>query len=359
MTTTALVSDLHLGTTVGADIVRRPEVRSRLAGALSRADHVVFLGDLIELRELPLREVLEAAGPALRELAVPLAGKRVTLVAGNHDHRLIEPWLDGFRLDGGGPALDWSAEPEGLAAEIARLLPDSELRVAYPGVRVREDVYAMHGHYVDLHMGVPRVESVLGHALARAMLGRDGRVSGTADYERVLGPIYSLSYGMAQGAGGRGAQRHNHISRGLWERASADNRSGSPVGFVLGRLAVPAAVGALNLAGLGPFTAELSAERLRSEGLRAMREVVDTLGLEADHVIFGHTHRMGPLEGDDPGSGWTLPGGTRLWNTGSWFFEKVLVGPRRQLSPYWPGGVIYLREEGPPEPVNVLRELEL
>ena len=42
--TTAIVSDLHIGTRLEADVARRPEVRERLGAALADADHVVFLG---------------------------------------------------------------------------------------------------------------------------------------------------------------------------------------------------------------------------------------------------------------------------------------------------------------------------
>ncbi|HZJ29304.1 MAG TPA: hypothetical protein VFD37_04860, partial [Solirubrobacterales bacterium] len=61
---TAIVSDLHLGTTSGADLARRPDVFEPLAAALSEADRVVVLGDLLELRERPATEVLELACPS-------------------------------------------------------------------------------------------------------------------------------------------------------------------------------------------------------------------------------------------------------------------------------------------------------
>ena len=54
------------------------------------------------------------------------------------------------------------------------------------------------------------------------------------------------------------------------------------------------------------------AERARSRfmpGMRAMAHVVETLGIEADHVLFGHLHHPGE---------WTTHGGTRLVNTGTW-----------------------------------------
>ncbi len=56
---------------------------------------------------------------------------------------------------------------------------------------------------------------------------------------------------------------------------------------------------ALNRAGIGPLRAEISAVELRGAGLRAMGEVAARLGLGDAHVVFGHTHRPGPLPSDD------------------------------------------------------------
>jgi hypothetical protein len=74
-------------------------------------------------------------------------------------------------------------------------------------------------------------------------------------------------------------------------------------------------------------------------------------------VIFGHTHRAGPLPGDDPAE-WRTPGGTRLWNSGSWLSEPAFTGPDRE-SPYWPGSVLAVPDEGEPELRNVLRDAEM
>jgi predicted phosphodiesterase len=356
--TTAIVSDLHLGTTLGADVVRRPDARERLADALRQADEVVFLGDLLELRELPLERVLEAVRPILADLAPALAGKRVTVVSGNHDHKLVEPYLDRLRLDGAPLELEWTVTPDspGLAAELARLFADSELVLAYPGVRPRPDVYALHGHYLDLHLSVPRIESVLGSAVARLALGRDAHFHAPDDYERALAPMYAFSYGLAQGAAGETIRRSNNLSRAVWDRARADGRT-RVSGFLLGRVAIPAGVAALNLAGLGPYRTKLTGIELRRAGLRAIAQVVENLGVEADHVVFGHTHRGGPRPDEE--AEWRSAAGARLWNAGSWFFERVLAGDRPRESPYWPGGVLYVRDEGPPELVNVLRDVSL
>ena len=78
-----------------------------------------------------------------------------------------------------------------------------------------------------------------------------------------------------------------------------------------------------------------------------MGEVADRLGIEADHIVFGHTHRRGPLEAEP---GWTTPGGSRLLNTGSWVHSPGLMGTApAPKSPYWPGTVVEVGDEGPPE----------
>ena len=61
----------------------------------------------------------------------------------------------------------------------------------------------------------------------------------------------------------------------------------------------PLAVAALNRAGLGPLRTTVSSDELRRAGLRAIGEVAARLGLGDAYVIFGHTHRTGPLPSDD------------------------------------------------------------
>jgi hypothetical protein len=39
-----------------------------------------------------------------------------------------------------------------------------------------------------------------------------------------------------------------------------------------------------------------------------MAATIDALGIDAGHVVFGHTHRSGPHPGDED---WDLPGGSR------------------------------------------------
>ena len=375
---TAVVSDLHLGGLADADVARRDGPLAALAEAVSDADRLVLLGDLLELRERPLAEALEVSRPVLEAIGRAMAGRPVVLMPGNHDHALAEPWLARLRLAGEAlPAeAEWPVEAgDGAAGRISEWMPDVELTVAYPGLRLREDVYATHGHYLDLHLTVPRLESIAASAMGRVTkLRHDARSA--ADYETILAPLYAFYAGLAQGASATALAKGSSFSRTVWQWASDGRGAEDPAAagepepvrsrtvaarerataaatrFLLGRVTIPSAVGALNVLGLGPFRATLTGEELRRSGLDAMARVAETLAPGAPHVIFGHTHRPGPLPADDV-TEWTTVSGTRLWNSGSWLHEGAFVrtGP---TSPYWPGTVLTLEDEGPPSIANVL-----
>jgi hypothetical protein len=119
--------------------------------------------------------------------------------------------------------------------------------------------------------------------------------------------------------------------------------------------AFPLAIAGLNRAGLGPLASDLSGDAVRRARLRAMAEVIDRLAIDAGHVVFGHTHRTGPLAGDTLDE-WVTPGGTRLHNCGSWVFEPRLMGSVAAASPYWPGGAVTVDGEGPPWLTRVLSD---
>ena len=82
-------------------------------------------------------------------------------------------------------------------------------------------------------------------------------------------------------------------------------------------------MGVANRLGLGPVRSDLSPGAITRAGLEAIGEVTRRLGIDADHLIFGHTHRRGPMRAE---TGWRMPEGTRLWNTGSWVYAPGLVG---------------------------------
>ena len=362
---TVVVSDLHLGALGGADVAREGEEREALVEAVSHADRVVLLGDVVELRERPLADSLEVARPVFEQLGRVLAGRPVVLVPGNHDHALAEPWLARLRLDARGlpTETEWPVQPEeGAAGRIAAWMPEVELTLAYPGLHLREDVYATHGHYLDLHLTIPRLESIAASAMAR-LTGRGKSSESAADYEAIMAPLYAFYAGLAQGASSAALARGGSLSRDVWRTASGNGRRPDSVSrgraaralasrFLLGRVTIPGAVAALNGLGFGPFRATLTGEELRRAGLLAMARVADVLAPGAEHVIFGHTHRPGPLPGDEQAE-WTTLSGSQLWNSGSWLYEGAFITTGRE-SPYWPGTVVTLEDEGPPRLENAL-----
>jgi hypothetical protein len=96
--------------------------------------------------------------------------------------------------------------------------------------------------------------------------------------------------------------------------------------------------------------ADLSAGAIAKAGVAAMAEVVRRLKIDARWVLYGHTHRRGPLPGEDD---WEF-GKTRLLNTGSWVHAATLLGPTAERSGYWPGTVAIVGESGAPELVHAL-----
>lgn len=356
---TAILSDLHMGALSKADVTRRPEVRERLLEALAPADRVVLLGDAIELRERPAAEALEVARPVFEGLGEVTEGKQLVLVGGNHDHQLVAPALEAARLEGATTlAAEGTFDPahSPLATHIEALMPRTDLVLAYPGIRLRDDVHATHGQYLDTHLSVPRMECVLASAITRLIGAQTDGASAIDAYEAALSPIYAFAQSVVQGSPARGMTKGGSLTRSVWKRSNPDAEP-SLAGFAIGKVAIPAAVAAINAVGLGPFRSDISSLELRRSGLRAMAAVVAASGLDADHVIFGHTHRAGPLGNEV--EGWWLPGGARLTNTGSWVYEGVFVDGTGPESPYWPGRITWLGDTGPPEQVSVLAEVDL
>jgi UDP-2,3-diacylglucosamine pyrophosphatase LpxH len=341
---TLLISDMHLGAKPVNDVLRSRMAREKLLPRLAQADQIVLLGDALELRQAPVEEAMEAARPFFGELGAAVAGKRVVLVPGNHDHPLLEE-----RVTAQFERAVRATEP-GALGRLASWLPQSQLVLSYPGYRVRPDVWATHGHYLDCHNTVPTVETMLvAFAKRRAKFPASGSLA-VSDYENTLAPLYTLGFKVAQ----RARSAAGTPSKKAWAMlAQSEGRPGLAA-RVLGGALVPGGVAALNRLGFGPFNPEISGPALREAGLRAMGEVVELLGVEAEHVIFGHTHRLGPLERDED---WLTPSGIRLYNCGNWVYEPVFLDHSPAASPYWPGGVVVVEDEGPPRIERLLMDL--
>lgn len=357
MPRTLVISDLHLGLLQRADLLRRPVVLEALCAHLrdTGVQRLVLLGDTVELRHGPTRDALAAATPVLAALgaAVP----EVVLVPGNHDHQLIAPWLEERGRDGEPPplALDEEIDPaSGHALRmIAEALGDARLEVRYPGVWLREDVYATHGHYLDCCLTMPTVERLAVGAmqLVTGPVPEQGALPD--DFEAQLAPLYAWTHAVVHGSGGSWSARRQATSKSAWGMLTGDGPR--PLRARMVAALFPAAIASLNRAGLGPVRPHLSGRELRQAGLRGMSDVVRRLDVQAAHVLFGHTHRSGPLE-TDPRHEWLAATGPRLWNAGAWVDEDFLDAATVD-APYYAGRAIELDDDGPPRLVRVTAEL--
>jgi predicted phosphodiesterase len=356
----AVISDLHLGTLPENDLLRLPEMRERLFEATKDVDRLVILGDLAELREAPVGHSLETVYEFAEHLNTAFAGRQVVITAGNHDHPLIAAWLESRRLRPKPQPLPVDscvkAPRSGPLGTIVRRLPDCEVLLAYPGLRLRDDVYATHGHYLDLHMSVPTLETIAISLFAKIEGHDPDELTNPDQYEAVLAPIYALVYAAVQGRPTAARPLASGASVRMWGAMypDSDDRVARLRAIALRKGLIPAAAGFLNAAGLGPFGTEMTGPALRRAGITAMCRVIERLGIDADWVIYGHTHRAGPLPGEGD---WRAPTGARLMNCGSWTWAPQLASGSAGKGPYWPGRTVIVGDDGPPQLVGVLDDL--
>jgi hypothetical protein len=353
---TLVVSDLHLGGRTGVDVLRDADARGPLLEEVFRADRLVLLGDTLELRQGPAREALAHAQDALEAIGGALRpGAEAVLVPGNHDHALVAPWLDTRRRPLGLEARVKPQTASPIARQVARWLSPEDagasVSVAYPGLWLRDDVYATHGHYLDPHGTVPTFERLAAGVMSR-LVGAVSDPASAEDYERVLAPLYAWTSSAAQrtrpGGMGAGAGKAGKAYELL---AGGDGHR--PIRARVLTTVFPLGIRGLNLLGVGPVSSDLSGDALRRNALQAMGEVVRRLGVDAEHVLFGHSHRTGPLPDDDV-TEWRTASGAWLHNSGSWVHEPTFTSADGAHSPYWPGGAILVEDRGAPQLLRLL-----
>jgi hypothetical protein len=358
-----VISDLHLGSRSGADLLRRPELRAPLLEAVRAADRLVILGDGLELRDAPQREVAEIAAPFFADVGRALgADGELVVLAGNHDHGLIAGWVDGRLASepAGFLGLEQRIAPAQagpLAARLAELAAPARVTFAYPGIWLREDVYATHGHYCDVHTTVPTFERLAAGAMARWAVPVPSDGASPDDYEAVLAPLYAWLHAMTQrqdGAVSGGAV----ASVRVWAALAGEGRRRRPLRALALGGGFAGAVAALNALGIGPLDRRLSGAALRRGGLHGIREALRRLDVGAAHVVWGHSHRAGPFPRDDRAE-WTTHAGGAIVNTGSWVHQPHFVGSsssRAGASPYWPGTAVLVEGAEPPRLVRLVGE---
>jgi len=346
---TAIISDLHLGLASDEDVLRDPEVRRLLLDEIAGAERLVLLGDAVELRNLPLGPSLERARPFFEDLGEALGDVEVTLVPGNHDHRLAEPLLDELSIAGEPLGLEHHRAPSGPAVLIDEWLGPARLKIAYPGIWLRDDVYATHGHYMDVHLRLPRAECLAAATMVRLSKPPPNRATPN-DYERVLRPLYGFAYGLAQVMPIK--RRRNGPFEHAWEVLAGELEAPN-LKARAARAAWPTGVKGINRLLRADFDPDVRPPAIFRGGVEAAIELSVRLGVDDVQVITGHTHRGGPLP-DEPE--WPLPRGGHLHNTGSWVFASAFHQPGTPPNSYWPGTVTWLEDDEAPRRVRLLQD---
>lgn len=361
---TAIISDTHLGSSATGDVLRHEHVVDLLLEATEDCERLVLLGDTIELRDKPINEAFDDSEPFFRKIAGNFDS--IVLVPGNHDHRLLGIWLERIRESNGSFALDEVVtNPHPYVARLTEWLNPSALELRYPGFWVRDDVYALHGHYGDSHVTLPTIERLSIATIDRVGGRPTGVRSSPQDYEKVHAPAYDLLFNLAQG--GRNPHSHNDDGEApsltVWEMiGGASGQARNWRGRVLKSAVIPAALRGLERAGVGRFGRDFSLAEIGRSGVEAMHTVTERLEIGAEHVIFGHIHRKGPMPGEDGRSAadpeWTRRG-VSLHNTGCWVYVPAMLEDAARSNPFWPGRTIVVDSEGgDPEAREVLEKID-
>ena len=278
MPTTVLISDLHLGATSRA---RRPAAPAdpRAPARGDRARRCRAARPARRHARAPRRAARPSAARRARVLRARSARRsrrrEVVLVPGNHDHRLLGPWLERTG-EGDAPARARRArraEPHSVREAIADWLGEPRLEVRYPGIWVRD------GRVRD-----PRPLPRQPHHAAddRAALGRR-RSTGSAacrpagarpphDYEKVHAPVYDLIFNLAQGGRNLGATRRDRALSGAADLGDDRRRlrQGPDDPRQAARLrGRPGDASGLERAGIGRFDRDFSIAEIGRAGVEA------------------------------------------------------------------------------------------
>ena len=219
----------------------------------------------------------------------------------------------GSRRDDAGP----------LAAALAERAAPARVQLAYPGVWLRDDVYA-HPRPLrrpahdgaDVRAPRRRRDGALGRPAARRRARR------ADDYEAALAPLYAWMHALTQRSEHTVRERRRGRVGARLGGAGRRRAPPPPAARRRARRRLPrrgrrrstrsaSARSSRDLSGAG------AAPRLPARHPRGAARGSD---VSAPHVIWGHSHRSGPWPGDDPPSG-RRAAGARIVNTGSWVYQ--------------------------------------
>lgn len=333
---TLVISDLHLGSRLQHEVLTHPEPLSRLLEALDGVDRLVLLGDVVELLERRAREAMEIAEPVIRAIGRRLGPEReVIIVPGNHDGPLVRGWVRP-RAAELAPATSVPLDATPALDRLSSWLAPAPVSAHYPGVWLSNRTWATHGHYLDRHL-LP----VSAYGIARGLLGRPPRRrTHPIDYEIARGPSLTSLEAILTRALPRPLAA---LVDDLAEVVRAVTMPGAPRRLLHPRMA--------------PLTALLLGIQMRRASIPAIVRVARGLGVDADWIVFGHVHRLGPLAGDRARQWQGSDGRPRIANTGSWLYEPLLVEHVTPPHPYWPGGAVLIEDEDDPITIGLLDNL--
>jgi hypothetical protein len=334
---TLVISDLHLGGRLQHGVLTHPAPLERLLAALDGVQRLVLLGDVVDLLEGRGEQAMRIAQPVLEAIGRRLGSEREAIVVpGNHDRALIDAWIrdTGLRLQ---PDTAVALDASRALGRVTSWLAPARVRVHYPGVWLSDRVWATHGHYLDRHL-LP----VSAYGIARGLLGRAPR-------QRASPIDYELAGGVSL------TRLEAWLTRWLPRPLAA---LADDLAELLRAATMPPVPKRLLDRRLAPLFAAALGLQMRRASIPAVVWVARTLGVDADWVLFGHVHRLGPLPGDNPPQWQGTGGRPRLANTGSWVYEPLLVHRAVPAHPYWPGGALLLEDGRDPQPLALLEDLD-
>ena len=232
----------------------------------------------------------------------------------------------------------------------------ARLDVAYPGVWLRDDVYATHGHYLDRHSrsrassASPRARSAACSATAV------DDISAPDDYEVVLAPLYALLDAIAARApDGRGPSHANASTR-AWR--ALDRRRPPAAAPRAARRGVPARHRRAQPRGRRPGARRPVRRRAAprgpaGDGRRRRR----ACGIDAaPRDLRPHPPRRPAGRATTPPTG-RCRAAARLCNSGLAGSSSRAWTRDGPASPYWPGGAVEIGGDGAPRHVRLLDDV--